>query len=196
MSDWAGSSIAGNERRTVLVVDDDREVREFYGDALAERYAVRLAADGAEALDRLDESVGVVLLDRRMPGPGGYDVVAAIRDRDVDVCVVLVTAVPVDLDVVDVECDDYLTKPVSAETLRDAVDRMLDRSRYDERFREYFAVASKKATLETTRDTAALGEDDRYARLERRFRELGEQLDEAVHALERRRPGTAFRELL
>jgi response regulator RpfG family c-di-GMP phosphodiesterase len=73
--------------------------------------------------------------------------------------------------------DDYLTKPVSREDLLDTVSEMLVRTTYDDQVREYFAVASKKATLETQKTTPQLEASDEYQTISRRFEDLRETAD-------------------
>ncbi len=66
----------------VLVVDDNEALRENLAEALQlEGYAVAVAANGQAALERLaqDPAPGVVLLDFKLPGMSGADLLARIR---------------------------------------------------------------------------------------------------------------------
>lgn len=69
--------------RTVLVVDDDDDLRETVADVLEDAgYCVLQAADGREALARLDELNGnpcLVLLDMMMPGMNGAELLETLR---------------------------------------------------------------------------------------------------------------------
>ena len=161
-----------DDRATVLVVDDDYDVADLYSDQLVDQYDVLTAYSVIGALDLVDESVDVVLLDRRMPDRSGDEVLAEIRDRDIDCRVVMVTAVEPSLDIVEMDFDDYLVKPVSQETLADAVSRMLDRDSLDEQLREILSLASTMATLESKMDVEELQQSSAYRDLEARFVEL------------------------
>ena len=154
---------------TILVVDDERDVADLYRIWLEERHDVRTAYDGESALDLLDGSVDVVLLDRRMPGLHGDEVLAEIEDRGFDCRVVMVTAVKPDFDVIEMGFDEYLVKPVSRDDLYGAVESMARRNAYDGRMREYFALASKKAVLESEQNPEALRADERFVELEERL---------------------------
>ena len=69
---------------TVLVVDDDPEIRAVIGRALTfAGYEVRLAADGDDALETLDTAgpVDLLLTDVMMPGLGGHELAARVRAR-------------------------------------------------------------------------------------------------------------------
>ena len=73
---------------------------------------VRTAYGGEEALEKADEDVDLVFLDRQMPDMSGDDVLERVRERGLDCRVVMVTAVDPDFDIVEMPFDDYLTKPV------------------------------------------------------------------------------------
>jgi len=167
-----------DDSATVLVVDDERETAEVFAKMLRPDYAVRVAYGGDEALDAVDSDVDVVLLDRRMPDPNGDRVLEAIRSRGIDCRVVMVTAADPDTDIIGLDFDDYLVKPVSAETLRDAVDRMLTRNRLDGTFKEAMSLASKMATLESKMGILDLESSEEYAELEAQFAEYRKLFDE------------------
>lgn len=80
----------------VLVVDDEPAVREALGAALeAEGYEVALARDGQEALRSLkQERFDLVFLDVLLPRIGGASVLKAIKRRDPEAIVVIITGHP------------------------------------------------------------------------------------------------------
>ncbi|ESS07881.1 MAG: response regulator containing CheY-like receiver, AAA-type ATPase, and DNA-binding domain protein [uncultured archaeon A07HN63] len=55
---------------TVLVVDDESDVADLYAYRLEDAFSVRTAYSGEEAIETVDETVDVILLDRRMAGDG------------------------------------------------------------------------------------------------------------------------------
>lgn len=150
---------------TVLVVEDERSLADLYAEWLSEEYEVLVAYDGEEALSIYHQDVDVVLLDRRMPGISGDEVLSAIRDRDPSCKVAMVTAVDPAVDIVDMPFDDYVTKPLTKEDLHEAVERMMARSSYDDQIQRYFALASKKATLDAELRPAEREASEEYDRL-------------------------------
>ena len=77
---------------TVLVVEDDQEMRQLLEDEMREAgYDVVGAAEGGEALERLGEA-DVVVTDLVMPGMKGDELLAEIKVREPDVPVVIMTA--------------------------------------------------------------------------------------------------------
>ncbi len=100
----------------ILIVDDDPKYRAFVSRGLEESgMFCSTAPDGESALDALGrERFDIVLLDVMLPGLQGWDVIEAMRARDIDVPVIFVTA----RDAVDERVrglrmggDDYIVKP-------------------------------------------------------------------------------------
>lgn len=168
---------------TVLVVDDEPELAEVFADWLDDDWTVRTATDGEEALEVLDDEVSVVLLDRKMPGPSDEEVLEAIRERERDPRVIVVTAVEPDFDVPEMAFDDYLVKPVSKDRLRETVRRVHDRNAYAREVREFYGLASKRATLLTGKAPTEREESEEVRELERRIDELRATVDERIERL-------------
>jgi DNA-binding response OmpR family regulator len=168
---------------TVLLVDDERDVVDVYALAFTGgEYTVLKAYSGEEALEQVDDA-DIVLLDRRMPGLSGQDVLDEIRDRGLDVRVAMVTAVDPDFDIADMDFDTYLTKPVSDDELRATVDELLTLSEYDEQVRERFAVAEKLAVLEAEKTENELNASAEYAQLQERAAELDAKSSETFGSM-------------
>ena len=164
---------------TILVVDDEADVTDLYATWLEDSYDVRRAYEGREALEMLDDEVDVVLLDRRMPGLSGDEVLSELRNRDLHSRVVMVTAVKPDYDIIDMGFDDYLVKPVSKDDLYTTVGGMLTRVEYDTKMQEYFSLASKKAVLETEKDEDDLQQNEQYQELQTEVESLREAVDDS-----------------
>ena len=168
----------------VLIVDDDRALADTCEYWLREEYDVRVAYGGKQALEQVDADVDVVLLDRRMPNLSGDEVLDAIDDRGLNCRVAMMTAVAPDTDIVEMPFDEYLVKPVDEESVTETVEELLVRAEFDERIREYFALASTEAVLDgrEVRDPDALDEltdrvRDLRAERESEIRERERQLE-------------------
>ena len=99
----------------ILVVDDDRAVRESLRRSLSfNGYSVELAQDGREALDLIaSDRPDALVLDVMMPGESGIDLMRALRSKG-DISILLLTAMDeVDDRIAGLEggADDYLAKP-------------------------------------------------------------------------------------
>lgn len=165
---------------TVLVVEDEAPLIEIYARWLEDAYAVRTAQSGEAALDKLDESVDVVLLDRLMPGLSGDEVLERVRDRGLNCRVAMVTAVEPDFDIITMGFDDYLVKPVDRERLLAAVDRLVSRSSFAELERRFYALASKRAALLASKPAEELQGNEVYEKLEADIAAIRAELDETL----------------
>lgn len=172
-----GDPVNVDKEKTVLIVDDQPEDVDLYSEFLAEDHTVSTAHSGAEALEKVSSDVAVVLLDRRMPGISGDDVLETIRERGIDCRVVMVTAISPGTDILDLPFDDYLVKPVSRDEIRDAVSRMLVRASYDETIQEIVAIVSKMATLEAKMTLEEMDASPEYVALTERFADLRAEID-------------------
>lgn len=117
----------------VMVVDDEPLAREGLVDLLRAMPDVEVTgahADGVSALHAIDEkSPDVLCVDIRMPGLDGFDVVAAL-DPERMPAVIFVTAYDAfAVRAFEVNALDYLLKPVTADRLAAAIQRVRDRKR-------------------------------------------------------------------
>ncbi len=111
------------QRPRLLVVDDDRAILTLIGTiALAEGFDVTTTVSGEDAMKQMRQRpVDLVLLDLRMPGITGLDVLRAIRDISPRVKVVLMTGyatIDTAVEAVKLGAIDYLTKPFDLPRLR------------------------------------------------------------------------------
>jgi two-component system, NtrC family, response regulator AtoC len=118
-------------RPVVLVVDDDPGVRESFRLILEDHYDVTDVPDGPTALDVVRASaVDLVLLDIRLPGMDGIEVLERIKALDEGIEVILVTAVKTVRTAVaamKLGAFDYLTKPFEEDELLSLSRRALER---------------------------------------------------------------------
>lgn len=116
---------------TVLVIEDDAELRQIYRQALErEDYTIYEAVDGADALERLEEILpDLVILDMMMPRMGGPTLLQMLRQnpRFSQVRLVVITAYPQFREsALNYEVDQFLTKPVRPAEIVQAVRAALD----------------------------------------------------------------------
>jgi DNA-binding response OmpR family regulator len=171
-------------QRTVLVVDDEADLADLYAAWLTDEYDVRTAYGGQDALEELDDAVDVALIDRLMPDMSGDEVLSELREAGHDCRVAMVTAVEPDFDIIEMGFDDYLVKPVRRDELTETVESLLSRATYDNQLRDYFALASKRAALESQKSERELAESEPYEGLTTEFERLRAELDETVEGMD------------
>jgi two-component system LytT family response regulator/two-component system response regulator LytT len=128
--------MATPDRLRTVVVDDERLAREelcFLLSQLAGVEVVAQAEDGVSALSVIaEEAPDLVMLDVQMPGLTGFEVARRLLRGDTDSHLVFVTAYDRHaIEAFDVNAVDYLLKPVEADRLQTAVDRVRKRIQTD-----------------------------------------------------------------
>jgi DNA-binding response OmpR family regulator len=171
---------SGSDDATVLIVDDEQEVADVYALRLRSEYETRTAYGGEEALAEMDDDVDIVLLDRRMPDIAGDDVLTEIRADGFDCKVIMLTAVDPGMDILEMDFDDYLCKPVEKKDLVAAIDQQLQVQRYDERLSEYLEVTSKLTLLEAELSPQEIEDSDELQELNARAEDLKADMDDTL----------------
>ncbi len=113
----------------ILLVDDDPEFREEM-DAFLEDYHIVHAGTGDEALEILDQpnEVDLVILDVRMPGRKGTEILTEIKRRQPELGVIMLTAYSsknVAIASLKGDADDYIEKPVDIEKMERSIHSLL-----------------------------------------------------------------------
>jgi two-component system, NtrC family, response regulator AtoC len=117
--------------KRVLIVDDEKNMRWVLGQALsAEGFDVVEAADGGAALDAVGElEPDVMVLDHRMPGKDGMEVLRTLRSKGLTFPIIMLTAhgnVATAVEAMKAGASEYLTKPFDLEELKLAIDKALE----------------------------------------------------------------------
>ena len=138
-------------KKTILVVDDDEGMRDTLSAILKRDYEVRVAATGEEGLRVLKKAdINLMLLDVRMPGMSGLDVLRVVRESYSLVEVIMVSAIS-EVEVAVQAMKDgafhYITKEFDYDGLRSLVRNALQRQDLS---RQVMSLSRKVATLPTT----------------------------------------------
>jgi len=120
------------ERPKILIVDDEEHITEVFAAALQSLdYEVQVANSASEASKILDQyAPDLVLLDIRMPGKSGMELLREVKERYPDAGVIMVTAVDdtkTAVEAMRLGAYDYMLKPVSLPELEMRVQKALER---------------------------------------------------------------------
>jgi len=144
------------EQVRILVVDDEEVVRNLLQRTLAEAgYDVATAADGEEALSAVSQGeIEVVLLDIKMPGISGIEVLGKLTTDWPDICVIMVTAV-VDtqtaVESLKAGAYDYITKPFNRDDVVKKVQEAIEKWNYQLQDKRRYLQLKESITQQTQR---------------------------------------------
>jgi two-component system response regulator AtoC len=182
----------------VMVVDDDAETLALLHEIVAkEGYEVETAEDAETALRRLGEwQPELIITDIHMPGMDGLDLLAAVREKEPDIPVVLLTAygsLKTAVDAIKAGAFDYLSKPFVVEDIRLVVRRALEhtklvrenrslRGQLRERYRLDNLVGSSGGMVEVYKLIARVAETDSTILIQGESGTGKELIARAIHA--------------
>ena len=140
----------------ILVVDDEKEIRDFLFKALSRiaGFRVELAENGEEALKKIDkENFDLVLTDLKMPDKDGLQLVSEIAKSKPEILTVLMTGhgtIDSALEAMKRGASDYLTKPLNLEEMFVRLQKVLEEKQRFVKLRD-FAAQLEKANQELKR---------------------------------------------
>ncbi|MFH1710021.1 MAG: sigma-54 dependent transcriptional regulator [bacterium] len=115
----------------ILIVEDEKSVREALSFSLSDDYNLFLASDGKKALEIVSErNIDLALLDIRLPEINGMDVLKQIKDKDAGIEVIMLTAIrTVDSAVTAMKLGayDYIIKPFDIKELMILIEKALEK---------------------------------------------------------------------
>ncbi len=119
-----------DNKSNILIVDDEQIVRDSLKHWFEEEgYYVETAEDGEAALKNFEkDKYDLLLVDMKMPGMSGLDLLTKVKEYDEDVIVILITAfasVPTAIKALKDGAYDYITKPIDPDELSHIVDKAL-----------------------------------------------------------------------
>ena len=118
--------------KSVLIVDDEKNILLTLSQSLeALQLETDTATNGEEALAKLKEKeFGLILLDLRMPGMDGMEVLRQVREIRPDIRIIMITAygtIELAVEAMKLGAVDFIQKPFFPEEIRELVTRVMDR---------------------------------------------------------------------
>jgi FixJ family two-component response regulator len=138
--------------QAVLIVDDEKNIRLTLAAALEPlQVPVETAVNGEEALQKVAEKpFAVMLLDLKLPGMDGIEVLRRVGEAHPEISVIIITAygsVEVAVEAMKLGAVDFLQKPFHPSDVRDMVGRLFKEGREEklgQRYETYVSLAKER----------------------------------------------------
>lgn len=179
MTNTHGADDNSRDKRTVFIIDDEEEMIVLLEDYLGDDYTVESETSAARAIQKIDSTVDVVLLDRRMPEMSGDEALGILREEGFDVQVAMITGVKPTEEIMEMPFDDYMIKPVEEPEVLGLVDTLMTRKQYHRASQQLFRNVSKMKALERVDCTGS----DEYEQLVVQTSELRTEIDQILDDL-------------
>ncbi len=118
-------------KEKILVIDDEKNIRDQLSRCLAPKYEVFTAVNGEDCLKMFEEKeFDLTLLDMKLPGIDGMEVLSKIKEMDETAIVIMITGygnVKTAVKTMKLGAVDYLRKPFNCDEIEAIVSRVLDR---------------------------------------------------------------------
>ena len=136
------------DSRRVLIVDDEKNIRFSLSKALEKlEVPVETAASGEEALGKLTQAdYDLMLLDLRMPGMDGMEVLRQVSQQLPELKVIIITAygsLDLAVEAMRLGAVDFLQKPIDVTQVREMVRRILEKQGGAQVYEDYLAIAKE-----------------------------------------------------
>jgi DNA-binding response OmpR family regulator len=124
------------KNRAVLIVDDQKNIRLTLSEALLSLgVEVDAASSGEEGLTKVKErEFSLILLDLKMPGMDGMEVLRRVREIRPDIRIIIITAygtIESAVEAMKLGASDFIQKPFTPEEIRELVTRVMNREKID-----------------------------------------------------------------
>ncbi len=122
----------------ILIIDDEQSIRETLEMFLHEKgYAVMTSEDGVQGLEAVQrERPDIVILDIRLPGMGGLEVLQKIKEKGEDIYVIMITAyhaMETTIQAMKLGAYEYIHKPIDVDELEIAIDKVVNNQKLNTR---------------------------------------------------------------
>ncbi len=136
-------------KRRILIVDDDRAIRETLQDLLGDEHETDVAATASEGLRKIKgESYDLILLDLRLPDKDGLELLQEFFGMGIDVPVIVITAYGTSntaIQAMQAGAFDYLIKPLDLEEVEITVTRLFEHRELAQQVEELQEMLEKRS---------------------------------------------------
>src|SRR6056297_995566 len=120
-----------NEKKNILIIDDEKNIRFTLKKSLESDYEVVTAVNGEDGIEKFQENnFDLVLLDMKLPGMDGMEVLKQIKDIDKTADIIIITgfgSVDSAVETMKLGAIDYLRKPFTPDEIKEIVKEVIER---------------------------------------------------------------------
>ena len=124
------------EKKTILLVEDDRNTREGINRLLRHKYDITIAEDGVRGINILERNnFDIVITDIKMPGADGMKVLEKTLEKNPSPACILITAygsIETAVDAIKSGAYDFISKPINLERLEQVIERAFESKKLKE----------------------------------------------------------------
>lgn len=135
------------EKETILIIEDDPDLRAYMQERLSKNFNVLLAPDGEQGIEKANKEMpDIIISDIMMPGIDGYDVVKKLKSNieTSHIPIILLTAKTSEESIIkglEIEADAYITKPFSMNILEaHIINKINTRRQLQDKLRTQFSI--------------------------------------------------------
>jgi DNA-binding NtrC family response regulator len=137
----------------ILIIDDDPSIRETLEMFLHEKgYEVMTSEDGGKGLEAVQrERPDIVILDIRLPGMDGLEVLRKIKEKGEDIYVIMITAyhaMETTIQAMKLGAYEYIHKPIDVDELEIAIDKVVNNRKLNTRLEDLIMEISEDYTVD------------------------------------------------
>lgn len=181
--------------KNVLIVEDESSLAQLYSHHIGEHHSVSTAQSGKQGLAELSPDTDLIFLDRKLGDMSGDEVIDKVRKTQTDCQIIMVTAVDPEFDIIEMEIEGYINKPIEKEEMLNAADQALLMKEYEKLLEEFYRLRKKKATVAANYASSKLEQtdDERYKWLVDRLDEVEEKIGRITQMFPDEELAEAFR---
>lgn len=183
---WGEKYLSDEEKFSILVVEDDESQAKMYGRWLENVHNVKTATSGSEALEKLSDDTEVVFMDRKLPDMTASEILDAAGDTLKGKYVVMLTAAEPEVDILDLDIQEYLTKPVSKDDLEEVLENIEEQGKKTEKAQRLWSLVTKKSLLEDKNRLDELEKEKRYEKLKDEINSLKDEINDIPEKIRKR----------
>lgn len=176
------ADIQPHKPSNILIIEDERDTANLYQNYLEDEYSTTLATSGEQAIEELDQSTDLILLDLNLPRMNGEEVIEAIENDEVehtDPRIIILTTREPTTNILEYPIDKYKMKPIYRDDLHSLINDIALQNKFQHLSTTLFQKRSKRNAL----NQAGKTDTETYRELLNAIDELEAQIEDIYNEI-------------